>query len=1007
MTKYIPERDYVKHGWKPVKKGPDDLCGSCEAYYKNLYDQKITKTPFPPSCSKHVLEPINKLKASDFESEEEFEFARISLDPVAWAAYELEWDLRWYQADVLSCLPASEMVFMADGTVKSIADIKLGDTVITYDQKGNRIFTKPVSKIYANGVKDVYSIKLENGDEIKCTSDHKILAHVRTGKTNTMFDCGSLKREYASINTGLKVGDRVFTLNRFDKFGAIDNDNLAKFLGYIGSDGYINKIGKNRNIYVLEFSNIRKDIIDDYLRVFKASFPNDKITIKFIPAHEYSGSWKQDTWKCTTYGKNSESLKFLYSIGAIGKETRESAIAKFAFNLSEKSLACFLNSLYAGDGCVYIRSGIKDGAVISLLSGDKDVLNIYRLLLKKVGIQSIHIYDKTDYSTKGETGITLTFSMRNDVERFLNFVGPITGKENKCFEALEILKTITGQNRRRFGTTTRAKIVSIEYVGKQEVYDIEVPHWHNFFANGIIVHNCTSQFKVLRQGRRSGKSNTLMVDALHFVSTNPGKTVLILAPYEPQVEKLFEELHMLINRSKTIKQSIVRDVKKPCMISFANGSHIKGLSAGSKNTTNRSDKIRGQDAHYIIIDEIDYIPDEDLVAITAILASHNDCKIAVCCTPTGEHARFFSYCVDKDQKFKEFHIIAQESPEWSTTVEEFFLRDYGGKNTPAWDHEILAEFGKQEHGVFSNEKINSCLQDYSISAAAPKAGASYICGVDWNKNAGTHILIIETNGTLFKPVLKIIIPNSDFTQIEAVDKIIELYYHWNLSLIVVDVGYGSTQIELLKKHGLQNPQGGLHRRLKPIAMQEHIEIRDPQNGLVRRTPTKPFLVNCLKNELDEGKLILPKDEDTIETRKNATHGLVQQMRNFKIEGQSIYGVPKYSQGEDHTLTAFMLGVSGYVLEHSDLQKINFSTRVGIVSTSPENKATSAEQLAEKENLKKDPSAVPSRQLNKGSSLFGYSSKNGSSVIKQQKHIRTFGHGLAQNKPNSSFKRKSF
>lgn len=617
MKKYLPERDYDANRWKPFKKAPEDLCGSCMSYYQQLYDNKITKTPFPPSCSKHVTEPIKYLEAADFESEEDFELAKIALDPVAWAMYELDWDLRWYQADVLSC---------------------------------------------------------------------------------------------------------------------------------------------------------------------------------------------------------------------------------------------------------------------------------------------------------------------------------------------------------------------------------------------------TSQFKVLRQGRRSGKSNTLMVDALHFVSTNPGKTVLILAPYEPQIEKLFEELHMLINRSKTIKQSIIRDVKKPCMISFANGSHIKGLSAGSKNTTNRSDKIRGQDAHYIIIDEIDYIPDEDLVAITAILASHNDCKIAVCCTPTGEHSRFFSYCIDKDQKFKEFHIIAQESPEWNKTVEEFFLKDYGGKDTPAWEHEIHAEFGRQEYGVFNNARIDASLQDYEIDTGNPIPGRSYICGVDWNKTAGTHILIIETNGIIFKPVKKIIIPNSDFVQTEAVDKIIELYYNWSLNLIVVDVGYGSTQIELLKKHGLANPNGQLLRRLKPIAMQEHIEIRDPKNGIIRRTPTKPFLVNCLKNALDEGKLILPKSEDTIETRKNAVHGLVQQMRNFKVEGQSIYGVPKYSQGYDHTMTSFMLAVAGYILENSDLQKVNFSTRAAVVI----NEAATAEagKVMDKDAYKVSPTTIPSRQLNKGATLFGYTTNNGMSVQRQQKHIRSFGPGRADNKPNT-YKRKTF
>ncbi len=35
---------------------------------------------------------------------------------------------------------------------------------------------------------------------------------------------------------------------------------------------------------------------------------------------------------------------------------------------------------------------------------------------------------------------------------------------------------------------TWGKIASIEYVGEEQVYDIEVERTHNFVANGIIAH---------------------------------------------------------------------------------------------------------------------------------------------------------------------------------------------------------------------------------------------------------------------------------------------------------------------------------------------------------------------------------------------------------------------------------------------------------------------------------------------------------------------------------------
>ena len=35
-----------------------------------------------------------------------------------------------------------------------------------------------------------------------------------------------------------------------------------------------------------------------------------------------------------------------------------------------------------------------------------------------------------------------------------------------------------------------AKVKKIKYVGKADVYNLEVNNTHNFLANGIVVHNC-------------------------------------------------------------------------------------------------------------------------------------------------------------------------------------------------------------------------------------------------------------------------------------------------------------------------------------------------------------------------------------------------------------------------------------------------------------------------------------------------------------------------------------
>jgi intein/homing endonuclease len=40
------------------------------------------------------------------------------------------------------------------------------------------------------------------------------------------------------------------------------------------------------------------------------------------------------------------------------------------------------------------------------------------------------------------------------------------------------------------------EITSIEYIGKEEVFDLTIPETHNFIANDFIVHNCMGKKKV-------------------------------------------------------------------------------------------------------------------------------------------------------------------------------------------------------------------------------------------------------------------------------------------------------------------------------------------------------------------------------------------------------------------------------------------------------------------------------------------------------------------------------
>jgi hypothetical protein len=367
---------------------------------------------------------------------------------------------------------------------------------------------------------------------------------------------------------------------------------------------------------------------------------------------------------------------------------------------------------------------------------------------------------------------------------------------------------------------------------------------------------------------------------------------------------------------------------------MVNGSSVMGFSSGS-NSGGKSSQVRGQDANCIILDEADFLGDEDLESILAILASHPDCLLWASSTPTGARRFFFNWAINKTDGFKEFHFISAESPVWTENTNAFLKNNYseGGFN-----REFLSEFGDETAGVFKGSDINKSLRSYHLGTCQYDPGCAYVIGVDWNGEAiGTHIVVVESHldaisGIKYRMVEKVIIDKSEFTQLKAVEEIIRLNYKWNANFIYVDYGYGATQVEMLKRYGKENPHSKLDRKVVGIHMGGNIEIKDPVTREDVKKPAKPFMVGVAARQVESDRCIFPESEDTDvlvsdENEETGTMGVVQQMRQFKILKIAKNGSPTYSGENEHTLTAWMLAILGFFLEMSDINKIMSSATV--------------------------------------------------------------------------------
>lgn len=921
-------------------------CFSCTAFYDKLQAESRIKE-FPCRCklsSDIQLGELRKL-TSDL-SEEEQMYLEYSVDPVAWADFEADWKARWYQEEILRCLKWDQKVFMADGTIKNISDVRVGDSVISYNEV-RREFPKSykVTAVYDNGVRDVVRIRLDNGDSIEVTPNHPILTHFKAGAENLLHGCKSYKVSYKSLDEGLSVGDRVYTMNRFGAYGDVEDENLAKILGYVASDGYVSG-GPSKFV---QFANTNKNYVDEFVRCVKTRFPKSRITVTHKPGYADAGgvnhrdSWivavrrsdRGNRWREVEEKPEEHLVDFLRSIGAAGPETRESAIFNYAFRLSLGALRLFLNRCWAGDGCIYNKQDKKLGRTVSSLTlagGDPETLRIVRLLLKKIGVWASHIYLDND----GNKGCVISIGRSSDIRQFFEEIGPIYGKERASTIAMaQVAATLnSGSNirkRRRFSRHARTRVVSIEKIGAHRVFDITVDTRHNFVSNGVVVHNCSSRYKVVRAGRRSGKTEALSIDICHKTGTTDNFRALVIAPYQDQVDLIFEKLDKFIERSMTLQHMVTRRSKHPSQrIEFSNGSVIMGVTAGVK-TGARANKVRGQDAHGIWLDEVDMLAQEDLESVLAILSSHKECYLWASGTPTGKREHLYRWCTDKGlvPGFREFHYPASVSPEWTLEVEGWFRATYSSQ---AYAQEFDADFGEEAQGVFAKKLIDEAIVSYDMDTRQPYKEAVYGLGVDWNDTThGVHMVVVGWHPAdgRFWLERKAIISNLEFTQTKAMEKIIELNAVWNPSFIYVDQGFGNTQIELLRSYGIKNPATRIAKKLKGIQMGGKIDVKDPIYGMVKKD-TKPFIVGLSVRRMEQAEVILPRSE----YKGEGAATLVDQMTKFRIKRFSPEGRPVYDQTPDHTLTAWMLAIFGFWMEHTDLSgRRSIVTSVGMVGGS--------------------------------------------------------------------------
>lgn len=116
------------------------------------------------------------------------------------------------------------------------------------------------------------------------------------------------------------------------------------------------------------------------------------------------------------------------------------------------------------------------------------------------------------------------------------------------------------KSRSKTPTVQWAKVTHIEYLGEQEVFDLEVENEnHNFVADGIVVHNCFQQFSL-----RYAEAEELTIPAVRRQDAKNRQNSI--DDLEPELKTWWEgEVKDLYDRVETLyREALDRGVAKEC-----------------------------------------------------------------------------------------------------------------------------------------------------------------------------------------------------------------------------------------------------------------------------------------------------------------------------------------------------------------------------------------------------------------------------------------------------------
>lgn len=794
------------------------------------------------------------------------------------------------------CLISGTQIHMADGSFKSIEHMQDGDAVLALNQNYEIVPAK--AYLACNGEKQAAKLVLGDGREVSGSLNHPFLVRQNVGRETTGKRRAIFQDKWVELGK-LRPGDWVAVPTKSPEgteYSGSDAElsNLV-LLGLLIADGNITS-GNCR------FSNQNTQILDYLKYHLPATCSLKHYDCDADDDYHIVGSGS---------GKQHQLKEWLKQIGLYGLDSHQKYLPDFVMRLSNQYLIPILYGMYGCDGWASVDKTGKPEVGYCTVS--EKLANQLVAILSRFGIYATMRTKTVTLNGQQFFAKQIIITRQQDIVKFIEQIG-LCGKEAAMHKTKLAALARKSSCRTDFYTENEVVFVRVKEIvdiGQQMTWDLTVPEHHNFIANNILSHN----------------TEVLCISILHAMFTKQDFRIVVIAPFQSQIDLIFKRLNEMINNNVSLTNSIKRNVKAPnYVLELHNGSQVTGFTAGTRSGQDAG-AARGQSAQMLVFDEADYLSAGDIDAALAIITNFPDATVWMSSTPTGRREKFYDNCYSK--LFKEFHYSSYVNPNWTEETDALYREQL---TEDGYKHEVLAEFGEQEEGVYQARYVEQAQGDYEYGQYKFNPTWTYMMGADWNDvKIGTTVAVIgfNPNDNNFYLVDKAIVTRAEWTQLAACQKIAEMNRMWNASAIYVDQGYGATQVEVLQEFGARmtaqlgpnHPDSRLRTIVKPFDFGGKIEIRDLFTGQPIKKPSKPFLVENSVRRFESCAFKYPASDKSY----------TAQLLGYIIDRVSVSGAPVYkAQNEvagDHFLDAVNLALMAFTLEKSKFGKPIYSTQV--------------------------------------------------------------------------------